>query len=245
MPTQEELVTRLMDAISEKVVADLRESISRTVEREIQKNITQALAEGELFRRLNFELHGGLKTIYQEIAQAKRSDSPAAPEGSQAQAGQLLGEASDQLDEILKSTESATEEIMDIVEKHMDRQAEASARLSQLSASHPGDTDLESLTAANDELGADLMRLMTALSFQDLTGQRIKRIIDALKKIEEITFQLYMTTGLSLKAQEKNPGRDPAEIEADSKRAISILHGPQAEGASQNDVDDLLSQLGL
>ena len=88
------------------------------------------------------------------------------------------------------------------------------------------------------------MEIMTALSFQDLTGQRIKRIVTALQQIEKVVFELYMATGLSMKAMEQNPEKSVEEIRQASKARATQLKGPQA-GATQTDVDDLLSQLGL
>lgn len=88
------------------------------------------------------------------------------------------------------------------------------------------------------------MEIMTTLSFQDLTGQRIKRIVAALQQIEKVVFELYMATGLSMKAMEQNPEQSVEEIRQTSKARATELKGPQA-ASSQTDVDDLLSQLGL
>jgi chemotaxis protein CheZ len=105
-------------------------------------------------------------------------------------------------------------------------------------------SEIEDLRAGQQALGEDLMEIMTTLSFQDLTGQRIKRIVSALQQIEKVVFELYMSTGLSMKALEQNPEMSVEEIRQTSKARATELKGPQA-GASQSDVDDLLSQLGL
>ena len=111
-------------------------------------------------------------------------------------------------------------------------------------AAHVHAETVAELKAASSELGADLMEVMTALSFQDLTGQRIKRIVNALQQIERVVFDLYMTTGLSMKAMEEHPEKDAEEILQTSRERASKLKGPQSD-TSQADVDDLLSQLGL
>ena len=96
-----------------------------------------------------------------------------------------------------------------------------------------------------DALRADVEALgMTTLSFQDLTGQRIKRIIEAIKKVEAIVFDLYLSTGIQLKARAEAPDRAIAELEAEAKEKVSALKGPQTK-VKQGDVDDLLAQLGL
>lgn len=86
---------------------------------------------------------------------------------------------------------------------------------------------------------------MTTLSFQDLTGQRIKRIIEALKRIEAIVFDVYMSTGLIVKAHDQQPEKNMNELEQETHKKVTKLKGPSRDAASQNDVDDLLSQLGL
>ena len=71
--------------------------------------------------------------------------------------------------------------------------------------------------------------------------QRIKRIVNALQQIEKVVFDLYMTTGLSMKAMEEHPEKDAEEILQTSRERASKLKGPQSD-TSQADVDDLLSQ---
>ena len=86
--------------------------------------------------------------------------------------------------------------------------------------------------------------VMTTLSFQDLTGQRIKRIIGAIKKVEQIVFDLYLSTGIQLKAREQAPDKPISELKAEATQKVSALKGPQTK-TNQGDVDDLLAQLGL
>jgi len=67
---------------------------------------------------------------------------------------------------------------------------------------------IEELIESNSSLNNDLMKVMTLLSFQDLTGQRIKRIIHALKQVQTTVFELFMTTGLKIKAKENEPEKN-------------------------------------
>lgn len=245
MTSNDDMVTQLLDKVSDRVVSDLRESIARTVETEIQRNISRALVEGEFFRNINSDLQNGLKNIYQEISNAKSSDNRSAVDISQEETGELFTEASDQLDQILQTTEKATVDIMEIVEKHMELQMNASTTLQELRAGNDVSPEtLDQLIDSNNALNLDLMQIMTTLSFQDLTGQRIKKIIEALKKVEKITFDLFMSTGLKIKAKEKNPDKDLSQLEKETEMAVSELKGPQSN-SQQADVDDLLAQLGM
>lgn len=88
------------------------------------------------------------------------------------------------------------------------------------------------------------MTIMTTLSFQDLTGQRIKIIIDTIKSVEKIVLDLYMSTGLKIKAREEAPEKSLEQLDQETETKMSALKGP-AESADQGNVDDLLASLGL
>ena len=244
MVNDEELLDRLLEKIVQEVVPDLRESISTTIEREVARTLSRALLESEFHKRLNLEMQQGLQNIYKEIVQAAKHDNEPPVSGGRQQADQLFQEAAQQLDNILQTTESATTEIMDIVEKHMELQAESAGVLAGLPGGYAGPRDVAKLQSANEALGEDLMRIMTTLSFQDLTGQRIKRIISAIKKVEQIVLELYLSTGLQIRAQAEAPDRDIEELKAEAKQKVSELKGPQTD-VQQGAVDDLLAQLGL
>ncbi|MYL82128.1 hypothetical protein GTA51_03115 [Desulfovibrio aerotolerans] len=244
MVNDEELLDRLLEKIVQEVVPDLRESISATIEREVARTLSRALLESEFHKRLNLEMQQGLQDIYKEIVQAAKHDNEPPTPGGRQQADQLFQEAAQQLDNILQTTESATTEIMDIVEKHMELQAESAGVLAGLPGGYAGPRDVAKLQSANEALGEDLMRIMTTLSFQDLTGQRIKRIISAIKKVEQIVLELYLSTGLQIRAQAEAPDRDIEELKAEAKQKVSELKGPQTD-VQQGAVDDLLAQLGL
>lgn len=243
------LVASILDRVVDQVTSDLKAGIARTIEQELSQNLSRMLVQGEFFKRLSDDLQKGLKDIYDEIATAKHETKPPSSAASMCEApaenpDQWISEASDQLDAILKTTEQATVDIMEIVEPHLDMQAESATHLADLAARLPDDPAVMALMAREDKLGEDLMRIMTALSFQDLTGQRIKRIIAALKKIETIVFETYVAANLQIQARAAAPDRDLKEVAEEAKKKASELKGPQI-AASQGSVDDLLAQLGL
>jgi chemotaxis protein CheZ len=243
MVTDEELMERLLSKFLTELMPEMRESISRTIEREVARTLSRALVESEFYKRLNEEMRQGLQDIYKEINEAAKNENGAHAASEKREADQLFQEAAQQLDKILQTTETATTEIMDIVEKHMDLQGQTASLLEGLATEGNAEA-LGRLRTANDDLGADLMRIMTTLSFQDLTGQRIKRIIEAIKKVEQIVFDLYLSTGIQLKARAEAPDRDISDLEAEAREKVSALRGPQTK-VKQGDVDDLLAQLGL
>lgn len=245
MLSNTELADRFMDRISEKIVGELRKSMVQALETELQKNITRSLMQGEFYRTMNAELQDGLKQIYQEIAQAKKEDGqPATLIGDEAKTSALISEASDQLDEILTATEQAAVQVMDIVENQMELQGEMTTILERFRSGGARAADVNALIATNQRLSEDFMRIMTALSFQDLTGQRIKKIITAIKQVERITMNLFVSTGLKIKGLSEDPDKDILTLDTEAKQKVSELKGPQSE-SNQQDVDDLLAQLGL
>jgi len=240
---KEQLSQELLNRITDKAESTIREVISAALTEEISRALTMALTEGEFYRAVSTDLQEGLKSIYREINAAATSSVAELPTAGTTEADEMFSEASTQLRAILQTTEKATESIMGLVEKHLDLNDRTMVLLGALDngAGHP---EVEELRAGSQALGEDLMEIMTTLSFQDLTGQRIKRIVAALQQIEKVVFELYMATGLSMKAMAQNPEQSVEEIRQASKARATGLKGPQ-DANSQTDVDDLLSQLGL
>ncbi|MFO7818510.1 MAG: protein phosphatase CheZ [Thermodesulfobacteriota bacterium] len=238
---QNEIPDQLLEKITEKAEKTVREVITETLQKELTSALSQALIDSEFYRNLSTEMQSGLGDIYKEISAATSGDNGTL---SSSEAQQLFSEASDQLDEILNSTEKATEEIMTIVEKYLDKTEESGRQLEDLKNGCGGPDALDKLIQGNRELNQDMLTLMTNLSFQDITGQRIKKIVDVLRKVETTIFDLYMTTGISIKDKYKNPDKDFQTIKNESSRKVSELKGPQKD-INQSDVDDLLSQLGM
>lgn len=243
MTDQKKFMDQIMEQVTQQVVHGIQKSIGEIIEKELSNNLTKALVESEFYRRISDDMRNGLQSIYKEISEATKPENSSAVI-TQQRADKLFSEASQQLDEILHTIEKATEEIMDIVEKHIDLQNRASEHLNGLRKTRRSNPAIHELITINDELGENLINIMTTLSFQDLTGQRIKKIIGALKKIETTVFDLYMSTGLIIKAREEAPDKDLDELARETKQKVSELKGPVSD-VSQDNIDDLLAQLGL
>lgn len=244
MAEENDLMRELMQKVADQLAADLRESISAAVEREISKTLSGALLEGEFYRRVNADLQKGFKEIYQEIKTAKNANGPLPALGEDP--NELFSRASNQLDAILQTTESATVKIIDTIEKLQTLSDGVANIVKSFEKGGVSKAEREELGRINDTLNMDLMNIMTTLSFQDLTGQRIKIIIETIKKIEKIVLDVYMTTGLMIKAHSEAPNEkaDFQDLQAKAKTQLSELKGPQLDSA-QGSVDDLLSSLGL
>ena len=203
-----------------------------------------------VYRQLSADMRQGLKDIYQQISTAS------AAEGAAPATDALFHEASAQLGEVLRDTEAAAMSIMEIVEKQLELQAESAELIA--AAEGPG---MARLAAINEELGSDLTTLLTTLSFQDITGQRIKKVVTALNSIERQVVDLYVASGLVMDGAEKDPAKDAETLHAEARQAVadfresrkqpeagsggSVLKGPDKNGVSQAAIDDMLAQLGF
>ncbi|MFC7476871.1 protein phosphatase CheZ [Dankookia sp. GCM10030260] len=129
--------------------------------------------------------------------------------------------ATDELDAVVEHTAEATNEILDSCEK-----------LEALQATLSGE--------AAETVASAVTRIYEACSFQDITGQRIGKVVSALKAIE--TRVAAVTASFVRPADQ---GAAPAAAPADEGRTEGerLANGPQlpTAAASQAEVDRLLA----
>lgn len=130
--------------------------------------------------------------------------------------GQFIPSATDELDAIVEATEKATDGIME------------SCEAIQSLVNTPG-PDLA------DRVGEQITRVYEACTFQDITGQRITKIVKTLKKIDERISSLVGTIEGRVSAVS---GQEHAGASA------SLLNGPALpqNAISQDDIDKLLAE---
>lgn len=129
--------------------------------------------------------------------------------------------AKDELDAIVGATERATEEIMSAAEKI------------QTIAETLGDE-------LADELVNQVMLIFEACSFQDITGQRITKVVNTLQKIEASVESMLAVFGdEAARERVEKLAQEQSEPDLDAV----LLHGPQIEGSgnSQDEIDKLLA----
>ncbi len=123
--------------------------------------------------------------------------------------------ATDELDAVVEHTATATNEILDACET-----------LEALQSKLQGDAALA--------LGNAVTRIYEACSFQDITGQRIAKVVSALKAIEA---RVASVTGRF--------GSLPAAVakSAEATEGEQLANGPQlpSNASSQADIDKLLA----
>ena len=154
-----------------------------------------------------------------------------------------LPQASAHLSDLAKLTEEGTHRVMELTEELQDNRARIVKLVGELSAplaSRPGGTQDQRIAAITDLLSSDdkrLMDIMTALSFQDLVAQRIKKIITILDDVEHKLLQMVVVFGA------KQNGAPDANGKAD--QMLKELEASRSTALKQDLVDDILGQFGF
>ncbi len=164
------------------------------------------------------------RAAYQEFRAISAFIASAREEIANLQANDIstarIPEAGGELDAVIKATEDATNTIMESAEKIMDADPD----------------DREAYQACVNDA---VVRIFEACSFQDITGQRISKVVATLKHIDERITRFVDAFGV-----EDAQGAMSAEEEAEARRREElILHGPQmaGEGVAQDDVDAMMN----
>ena len=128
-----------------------------------------------------------------------------------------------ELDAIVTATEGATNTILEAAEK-VDALAEQIEGMGTDSASHQAASDIRDT----------VVNMFEACNFQDITGQRISKVVKTLQFIEERVNKMIEIWGAEGFA---DVGHSQEEIDEEA----ALLNGPQLanQGVSQADIDKL------
>jgi chemotaxis protein CheZ len=190
-----------------------REEIHHAVEEVITSLTgTLSLSDIKLYRELE-DLARFIQSAKREIAALRPHDIP----------DEQIPMATDELDAVVAATAHATGEILD--------RAEA---LEKLALTLPPEAAAEITDAVT--------RIFEASNFQDITGQRITKVVKALKYIENKIDNLV--TAFGTREMEMSPPPPPVSVE-ESDDDAKLLHGPQmpAVANSQAEIDAILAGL--
>lgn len=133
-----------------------------------------------------------------------------------------IPEATDELDAVVTATAEATDTIMTVCEE-----------VQEIASS----LDADKQTAINEKM----MQIFEACSFQDITGQRIRKVVSTLAVIEEKIDRIMDTLGDTVGIKMSDHKHEKIVSVEDAK---SLLNGPQMadKAISQADIDKLLAE---
>ncbi len=134
-----------------------------------------------------------------------------------------LPTAGRELDAVVTATEEATNTIMGCAETIMCADA----------------SDPEAYKAVVDE---EVMKIFEACSFQDITGQRITKVVETLDMIERRVSRFAARFGV----EDAEGHASDEEAERERRKRDLMLDGPSVpgEGIAQDEVDSLLNAAG-
>lgn len=137
-------------------------------------------------------------------------------------ATEYMPRAVDQLEMVIDKTEEAANKTMEIVEKYILKMDDLANHIRGLQG--PAES-VEFLREFKNSLEDDLTEILTTQSFQDLTGQVLKKVISLVGDLEIELIRLITTFGLKIEEKEV------------TKKDV--------EKVTQEDVDELLKEFGF
>jgi len=160
-------IMNLLGVIKEAIVP--AKELSASLIEEHRKDMQEAM-------RLKVELD----SIYEAIERTKREIATLRYAGAQ---GQEINRVTDELGAIVLGTETATNAILAAAEKIDELSANLAARLSG------GDQEIAR------EISDQVISIFEACNFQDITGQRISKVVNAMRFVEERVHEMIEIWG--------------------------------------------------
>ncbi|HEC16940.1 MAG TPA: protein phosphatase CheZ [Sedimenticola sp.] len=192
--------------------------------------------------RLTRELHEAIIgfVLDDDLVQVTRHEIPDAAERLQ----YVIDMTEQAANTTLKAVEESipvSEELADVSNRlagEWDRFRDRKLELADFRALSTDIGDFLALSSGHSKkLHDSLTEILMAQSYQDLTGQIIRRVIGLVRDVEEKLVRLVAISGASRKPVEKKA------VELEGPAVPNIEQGDMID--NQNDVDDLLSSLGF
>jgi chemotaxis protein CheZ len=209
----------------EKQLHGLSKSVGRVDPKDILEVVQSIMAsiEGD-HTSLSQRLHADIEALAEYINTAKAEITEIRADKINTE---YLPEAGDQLSAIVGATEKATNEIFEAVE------------LIEELASTMAPEQAERITEA-------VTRVYEACCFQDITGQRVSKVVAALQNVEsrvDALLQAFGDEGGAAAGGAGTPAEESAATKPGPPSDEDLMHGPQLPGEanSQDDIDALLA----
>ncbi len=203
-------IMSMLGTIKESIVP--ARELSNTLLEEHRRDMQEAM-------RLKVELD----SISEAIERTKREIATLRYAGAQ---GQEITRVTDELGAIVMGTEAATNSILAAAERIDELAGNLAARLSG------GDQDLAR------EISDRVISIFEACNFQDITGQRIGKVVNAMRFVEERVHQMIEIWG-GLESFKDVPTHEDEARQGDR----ALLNGPALasdEGVTSQDAIDAL-----
>lgn len=199
-------------------------------------NATEAIAQGDYYKDMSVQLQGELGRLAEFINKIKSGMINVSVQARYS--SQRIPEASLELSGVRDVTMDAANTMLELTEKIMEGQGRLAALLNGLKAerSAPAIEEMESIIDANNN---SLVSMMATLSFQDMAGQRMNKVIKMVDEVESRILEILLHLGARI--EEKGGAA------ADKKlRMLQMLQERRENSDLKQDiVDTILDDLGL
>jgi len=257
---KEKIFSIVDDKLSSKEIEELIKFLRHT------KANNMLFDDEVLFRDLTYEMTGRVKDLALLIIDFRRDlKSKIHPEITDI-AIKYIPQATDQLVDIIDATEKAANKIMDnldSMQEDIERMEKILSSLKEGKVMVPeGKNDMveiridgqtiKTISPLIDYIESSRKKYMSLISdsfvqmsFQDLTGQRIKRTMNLVSQMEEKIKTMVISFGIKLTEIEKNPDISKKELQRAVEEKVIELTGPQKEGQGldQSGIDELLANI--
>ncbi len=171
----------------------------------------------EVLRKELIEMASSIRKAKSEIWAMKPAD-----EESGAASTRRINVATEELDHIVHSTERATTDILNSAERIM----EIARKVTE-----------GGLTQEAEAIDGEATNILMACGFQDLTGQRIAKVVSTLRYLEERVDAMVRIWGVD--------GVRPDDVTTnfrDTRPDAALMHGPSDNGVDQSAVDAMFAE---
>ncbi|MQX37517.1 protein phosphatase CheZ [Roseospira navarrensis] len=212
-------LSRRLDGVERRLPGAEDDAPEKPAPEPIPEDLLRQAEEARMLRTEIIALARSIEDTKVEIAKLRDQR----PEGDR------LTEMAHELDAIVGATEGATDGILDITEA-------VTHLVSEIQA-HNEDGYVRQIA---DEIQEKLLGVFEHCNFQDLTGQRISKVVNAMKFIEERIDSMMDIWGRDgfLEYQQSEAADDTS---SQDQRDQDLLNGPQRQGGgiSQDEIDAL------
>jgi chemotaxis signal transduction protein/chemotaxis regulatin CheY-phosphate phosphatase CheZ len=219
---------------AEEPEVELQSTLDAQSLKELEE-MARAMSEGDFHRQVSSKIRGELENLAAYIGKTVSNLQLLDP-SVRISAERDIPVASQQLSDVVKSTEEATNTIISLTDTLMDYQAALGESIEKLKLQKPGSREYQDLIDQIEQLHMEdkktLMEIATSLSSQDLTGQRINRIVTMVATVQAKLCDLIQAFGIKVDESLKNPVPEPPPEPSE-----------EAGKLAQDSVDSLLNQL--
>jgi chemotaxis protein CheZ len=228
-PMHREIMAELRSIRAQMAAGSTHAAVTETAEAQVAREVAEAHTLLETYRaqieqceKLKVELD----LIHDAIGRTKREI--ATLHGKSFDGGEMA-KVNGELGAVVGGTEQATQQIL-----------EATEAIDQAATALSKNTSPDQQKLLSEEIQERVISIFEACNFQDLTGQRISKVMTTMKFIEShINVMMEIWGGVDAIKSHAVPVVDTREGDA------RLLNGPKSEGdvghASQDDIDALFN----